>query len=175
MKFIKLFEGFEEDIAAEKKRHKEVIAEITKKYEHGVEYCLTTLVDDYGFIKHRASNAEGKEFKNVLLYDLNATEDDDESLIFTQELLNDLKVADRKLKSEFDVSIYLHFCDLTQSVKGPFYVNDAIRKHKRKLNEFKKAKFTYYGSSYRVSELINASILNSIVGNEVSSLFFVIE
>jgi hypothetical protein len=173
MKHIKLFEGFEEDIAAEKKRHKEAIAEITKKYEYGTEYCLTTLVEEHGFIRRKVSNLEGKEFKNVLFYDLNATDDDDESLIFTQELLNDLKSADKKLKSEFGTGIYLYFCDITKGTHGPVDISDIIKKHKKRLKEFKKSKFTYYGNCYSVSELINSGILNTIIGDEITVCFVV--
>ena len=56
MKFIKLFEGYNEDIDAEKKRHKEAIDVIKNKYRDGIHYCLTNLIEDYGFERQPNQN-----------------------------------------------------------------------------------------------------------------------
>jgi len=159
---FKLFEGYNEDVAAEKKRHKDTIDAIKKKYHDGVRYCLTNLIEDYGF--ELVAQLPSKN----LNYSINS-EDGDDSIEFTNDFLKELIRANKKIKSEFGLDIYLYLTDITDHSKFLHEkwhkINSGMPKIRKDRNEL---------TCILLSDLIRCDILNDFIGHEVDDISIVI-
>src|ERR1035437_3416240 len=174
MKFIRLFEGYKEDLDAEKKRHKEVIVEIEKKYQSGVAYCLTTLIDEFGFERLVIEGTDLNDEENIILYGLDA-DDEDSHTELTRNILDELKRANKKLKVEFGTQMYLFLYDVINGRN----LNWILKNRKRgESYSIGLADYNYHGAYYNLTELAEFGILDDIIGQYMISEFvirFVIE
>jgi len=120
MKWIKLFEGYKEDLQAEEERHqaellrhKIAIEDIISKYSKAntnnrdlniIDICVEPLVDDFGF--HLYDTQSILAYKGMRYYMRGELH---ENTLLTQELYNALFKTNNRIKSEFtDREIYIH-------------------------------------------------------------------
>ncbi len=114
MKHLKLFEGYNEDIASEKERHKKAIADIEQKYTNdfkskisSILNCFHILEEEFEFQRMEiVSSDEQANDKRVLYTAMSG--DEKYYTLLTQEMFNEIIKTFRKVEatgSNFTIAI----------------------------------------------------------------------